>query len=126
MDSEEYECPFCPIIKGEAPATVLADGISSIAIEPLNPVTPGHFIVIPRQHVSDAYDNPSVTATAMFDASQWAKMFSWRDSRYESVNLITSVGTAATQSVFHLHIHVVPRENNDGLALPWYSGKTKE
>lgn len=123
--TEDDSCPFCPIIKGEAPAKVLADGISSIAIEPLNPVTPGHFIVIPRQHVTDAYDDPGVTATAMFDASQWAKMFSWRDDRYKSVNLITSVGTAATQSVFHLHIHVVPRADNDGLALPWYSGKRK-
>lgn len=117
------DCPFCEIIAGRAPAKFLADGISSIAIEPLNPVTPGHFIVIPRNHVTDAYDNPSVTAQAMHDASQWAKMFSWRDPRYESVNLITSVGKPATQSVFHLHIHVVPRADNDGLALPWYSGK---
>lgn len=119
------DCPFCPIIKGEAPAKVLADGISSIAIEPLNPVAPGHFIVIPRTHVADAYEDPGVTATTMFDASMWAKMFSWRDSRYESVNLITSVGAAATQSVFHLHIHVVPRKDNDGLALPWYSRKRR-
>jgi len=117
------ECPFCEIIEGKSPAKFLADGISSVAIEPLNPVTKGHFIVIPRDHVADAYDNPSVTAMAMHDAAQWSKMFSWRDPLYESVNFITSVGKAATQSVFHLHIHVVPRAENDGLALPWYSGK---
>ncbi|AYN58878.1 histidine triad nucleotide binding protein [Arthrobacter phage Richie] len=120
------ECPFCEILAGRGPAKFLADGISSIAIEPLNPVTPGHFIVIPRRHVADAYDDTSVTAMTMHDASQWAKMFSWRDKRYESVNFITSVGKPATQSVFHLHIHVVPRTENDGLALPWFSGKSRK
>jgi histidine triad (HIT) family protein len=119
------DCPFCSIIAGEAPATFLADGTGSVAIEPLNPVTPGHFLVIPRTHVKDAYENPSVTATTMHDAAQWAHMFSWRDERYASVNLITSIGRPATQSVFHLHIHVVPRAENDGLALPWYSGRGK-
>lgn len=118
-------CIFCEILAGREPAKFLADGISAIAIEPLNPVVPGHFIVIPRTHVSDAYDNTSATGMAMTDAAQWAKMFSWRDSRYESVNFISSVGRPAMQSVFHLHIHVVPRAVNDGLALPWYSGKSK-
>ena len=124
IEGTESPCIFCEIMKGNEPAKFLADGISSVAIEPLNPVTPGHFIVMPRDHVADAYENPNVTAMTMNDASQWAKMFSWRDPRYESVNLITSVGKPATQSVFHLHIHVVPRAENDGLALPWYSGKS--
>jgi len=119
------ECIFCEILAGREPAKVLADGISAIAIEPLAPVTPGHFIVIPRTHVADAYDDTRVTGMAMADAAQWAKMFSWRDPRYASVNFISSVGAPATQSVFHLHIHVVPRAENDGLALPWYSGKSK-
>ena len=113
------ECVFCQIVAGQAPATVKADGISSIMIEPLNPVVDGHLLVIPRDHVADAYENPSVTATAAFDAAQWAKMISWRDPRYESVNIITSVGEPATQSVFHLHLHIVPRRAGDGLALPW-------
>lgn len=120
------DCVFCEILAGRETAKVLADGISSIAIEPLNPVTHGHFIVIPRTHVADAYDDSSVTGQAMTDAAQWAKMFSWRNPLYASVNFISSVGRAATQSVFHLHIHVVPRAENDGLALPWYSGKSRK
>lgn len=121
----EPDCPFCEILAGRAPAHFLATGISSIAIEPLEPVTPGHFIVIPWRHVTDAMDKPTVTAKTMSDAAQWTKMFARRDLRYASVNFITSVGVPATQSVFHLHIHVVPRAENDGLALPWHSGKTK-
>lgn len=112
-------CPFCNIINGLAPATVTADGMHSIEIVPLNPVTGGHVIVIPKAHVTDALDNPQLTATVMFDAAQWSKLKADRDERYRSVNLITSVGAAATQTVRHLHIHVVPRREGDGLALPW-------
>lgn len=117
------DCVFCEIIAGEAPAKFLADGISNVAIEPLNPVTPGHFITIPRKHVSDALEDPAVTGQCMDDAALWTSLFARRSSLYESVNFITSVGKPATQSVFHLHIHVVPRAVDDGLALPWYSGE---
>lgn len=119
----EQDCIFCKIIAGEEPAQFVSDGISSVCIVPLNPVVPGHIMFIPRTHVADAMDDPKVTSMVMHDAAQITKMFSWRDKRYESVNFITSVGKPATQSVFHLHIHVVPRHVDDGLALPWYSGK---
>lgn len=117
------DCPFCEIVAGRAPAQFVADGFQSIAIVPLGPVTPGHFLVIPRTHVADAYEDPAVTSATMRDAADWARRMSDGDPRFESVNLITSVGRPATQSVFHLHIHVVPRRVDDGLALPWYSGK---
>ena len=112
-------CVFCKIIAGESPAEFRADGISSVAIAPLKPVAPGHLLVIPRRHVANAYEDPRITATAMHDAASWAQLFSYRDPRYESVNLITSVGEAATQTVNHLHIHIVPRHKDDGLHLPW-------
>lgn len=122
-DAGEDDCVFCRIADGQEPATVLAEGISSIAIEPLNPVTPGHFIVIPREHVPDGFTAPGVTSQTMEDAARFASTMARSNPRYASVNFISSVGAPATQSVFHLHIHVVPRTVDDGLALPWYSGK---
>lgn len=114
------DCIFCEIIAERAPAKVRAGGISSIAIEPLNPITPGHLLVIPRQHVTDAFDNPAVTAATMYDAAAWGDLFGSRSGdTYQHANLITSIGSAATQSVFHLHIHIVPRRDGDGLMLPW-------
>ena len=112
-------CIFCQIVAGDAPATVMADGISNLAIVPLNPVVDGHFLVIPKTHVPNAYADPGVTATAMHDATLWASLRADRDSRFASANIITSVGRPATQSVWHLHIHVVPRVYDDGLKLPW-------
>lgn len=108
------DCVFCEIVAGRAPATYRARGTSSIAIEPLNPVTPGHILVIPRAHVVDALEAPSVTAATMYDATLWANAF-----ELAPLNIITSVGHEATQTVFHLHVHLVPRRDGDGLNLPW-------
>ena len=115
----DSDCIFCQIVAGDAPAEIWADGISNLAIVPLNPVVDGHFLVIPKTHVPHAYADPSVTATAMHDAALWASLRADRDSRFASANIITSVGRPATQSVWHLHIHVVPRIAGDGLKLPW-------
>lgn len=108
-------CPFCAIVAGDAPATVLAVWPDAVAIEPLNPVTPGHVLVIPREHVKDFAQDPFVTAAVMHRAAQHARTVGGE------MNLITSRGEAATQSVFHLHVHLVPRREGDGLALPWHS-----
>lgn len=104
------DCVFCQIVAGEAPATVIREWPDAIAIVPLRPVAPGHVLVIPRTHVADATVDPDVTAVTMRRAAELA---------VPPCNLITSAGRPATQTVFHLHIHVVPRRVGDGLALPW-------
>ena len=107
-------CPFCEIVARRAPATIVQWWEGAMAIIPLNPVVPGHLIVIPNRHVPDALTDPALTGHVMECAVKVATA---------PCNLITSVGQEATQSVFHLHIHVVPRAADDGLALPWYSGR---
>jgi histidine triad (HIT) family protein len=97
-------CVFCDLTANDNDVTI---------IEPLNPVTPGHRIAIPREHVRDAGDDPTVTAKVMAVASSYAA------SLGTDYNIITSSGKNATQSVFHLHIHIIPRREGDGLALPW-------
>lgn len=99
------DCPFCGYFTDS-----LSD--TTRAIEPLNPVTKGHMLFVPREHVIDATDNPRITARVMQAACMYAKDL-------PACNIITSKGKDATQSVFHLHIHVVPRNRDDGLTLPW-------
>jgi len=109
------DCPFCDrIAAGEYDEEY--DGI--VDFEPLNPVTPGHRLVVPKIHVADALEDLAVSAEAMAYAANRAKAVG-----LSSCNLITSAGTDATQTVFHLHIHIVPRHEGDGLALPW-TGQT--
>lgn len=106
------ECVFCEIVAGRAPANVVAEWGDAIVITPLDPVTPGHLLVIPREHVDDLAEDPKVTGRVMRRAAQWAQILG-------PCNLITSKGAAATQTVMHLHVHLVPRREGDGLALPW-------
>lgn len=82
-------------------------------IEPLNPVVKGHRLFIPRRHVKDAAEQSGVTGQIFAAASRWGQ------HQGEEFNLITSRGEAATQSVFHLHVHYLPRKEGDGLILPW-------
>lgn len=113
-------CPFCAIVAGTAPATVVREWFDAIAIVPLHPVVEGHVLVIPKTHVDDFTEQPSVTGLTMFHAAELA----W--DMGGSMNLITSKGREATQSVAHLHAHLVPRAESDGLALPWYSGRSRK
>ncbi|GAA4928855.1 HIT family protein [Streptomonospora halophila] len=105
-------CVFCDIVTGNAPATITREWGDAIAFTPLNPVNPGHTLVIPRVHVDSAVTDPDVTAATMRRAAQLAK-------ESEHSNILTSIGRPATQSIFHLHIHVVPRRAGDWLMLPW-------
>jgi histidine triad (HIT) family protein len=109
------DCPFCKRIEA---GQYDYESLGSVAFQPLNPVTPGHFLVVPRKHVADAFEVPRITGYAAQFAAALAK-----EMGLESCNLITSVGSAATQTVRHLHWHVVPRRALDGLHLPWTEQK---
>lgn len=83
---------------------------------PLNPVTPGHLLVVPVRHCADAGHDSDLALAAMYVASDLVR-------KMDSANIITSKGEAATQTVGHLHLHVVPRYEGDGLHLPWTQQK---
>ncbi|MDH6700919.1 HIT family protein [Streptomyces griseoviridis] len=110
------ECPFCDIVAGRAEARVVRRWPDSLAIVPLGAVTPGHLLVIPKRHVADVGTDPLVSATTMARAAELA-------AEFDACNIITSRGEPATQTVFHLHLHVLPRRDEDGLALPWAPGR---
>ncbi|MFD5588776.1 HIT family protein [Streptomyces sp. NPDC127063] len=110
-------CVFCEIVAGTAPATIVREWPDAMAIVPLGPVTPGHVLVIPRQHVANVGEDPAVSGAAAARAAELA-------AELPAANVITSMGSAATQTVFHLHWHVVPRAEGDGLPLPWTPQQT--
>jgi histidine triad (HIT) family protein len=105
-------CVFCAIAAGKAPATVVREWDDALAIRPRSGVNGGHVLVIPRMHVADAGADPAVSARTMARAAELM-------AEHPHANIITSKGAEATQTVYHLHIHVVPRSAGDGLPLPW-------
>lgn len=122
--ADHSTCVFCDIIAGDADAVIVREWVDTIAILPGEDVetgrrgcTDGHILVIPRVHVSDFTVDPLVSAVTAFRLAQLAKDLGDRDGL--DYNEITSAGVDATQTVFHLHRHLVPRRPGDGLALPW-------
>lgn len=108
------DCVFCRIAGGDPDNQIEAAYGKSFLITPLNPVTPGHKLMIPKRHVRDLSERPAVTGEVMRHAAEYCK-----HSGIYDYNIITSMGEYATQTVFHLHVHIVPRRLNDGLHLPW-------
>lgn len=105
-------CPFCAVLHNQAPGEILENWGDVIALKPLNPVTDGHTLIIPTAHVTSASSNPLAASRAAECAAKFARIF-------PDYNLILNQGAAASQSVEHLHWHVVPRIPGDGLTLPW-------
>lgn len=106
----QENCPFCDVTKIKSE---IIDYGSVMVFEPLNPVVPGHILVVPTVHIKDFTRNAQLSAQVMRIAAEVAK------ARGGDFNLITSKGRSATQTVEHLHIHLVPRKVDDGLKLPW-------
>jgi histidine triad (HIT) family protein len=109
------DCVFCQIVAGEAPALIIREWPDALAIIPLNPVVEGHLLILPKAHVLHFADDPVVTGVVMARAAELAG----KRRGYGQANLITSMGDAATQTVLHLHVHVIPREDGDNVSLPW-------
>lgn len=107
------ECVFCDIVAGRAPAVIVATWPEAIAFVPLNPVAIGHTLVVPKRHVIAPHEDLQLYKMVSGCAAEFAGLM---DSAY---NLIDNFGEDASQSVDHLHKHIVPRFWGDGLQLPW-------
>ncbi len=116
------DCIFCKIVAGEIPSAIVDEDDSTIAFMDINPATRGHALVIPRKHVVDLLEiEPDDLAAVMLAAQRLAVRVSERLGA-DGVNLLNSCGNAAWQTVFHFHVHVIPRYAGDPLRLPWTPG----
>ncbi len=110
---------FCKIIAGELPGQIIAEDERTVAFMDINPATRGHALVVPRRHATDLLDiAPEDLAATVLAAQRVARRATERLGA-DGVNLINSCGRAAWQTVFHLHVHVIPRYVDDPLRLPW-------
>jgi histidine triad (HIT) family protein len=112
-------CIFCKIIAGELPGQIVDSDERTIAFMDINPATRGHLLVVPRNHSRDLLEiDPDDLAAAALSAQRLARRVQDRLGA-DGVNLLNSRGSAAWQTVFHFHIHVIPRYDGDPLRLPW-------
>lgn len=108
-------CAFCDIIRADLRGQIVDKTPSTITIEPLHPVTRGHLLVIPWEHYEYIHQ---MQPDALFGLIVDVKLVA---ADAHPCNIIQSNGKEATQTVPHVHFHIVPRRENDGLKLPWGS-----
>jgi histidine triad (HIT) family protein len=113
------DCIFCKIVAGELPATLVAQDELTVSFMDINPATRGHVLVVPRRHAVDllSVEPDELRAVALAAQGLAGRMTERLGAR--GVNLINSCGAAAWQTVFHFHMHVIPRYHGDPLVLPW-------
>ncbi|MAS04606.1 MAG: HIT family protein [Ahrensia sp.] len=117
MDSST--CPFCAIVSGVAEANIVARFDSAIAFFPKSPASLGHTLVVPTDHFEDIWSLDVATASKLSEATLKLARAVKDAVAPEGLNIIQSNGEAATQTIPHLHIHVLPRWNGDGIGPIW-------
>jgi histidine triad (HIT) family protein len=120
VPTSDPECPFCEIIAREDPGAreVFRDN-RVVAFFPLEPATLGHTLVVPREHIPDIWSLDETTTAQLARATMRVARALRRAVSPEGLNIIQSNGEAASQTVFHLHVHVVPRWRGDALGRIW-------
>jgi histidine triad (HIT) family protein len=118
-------CLFCRLIQGEIPSTKVYESDQVVAFLDINPVNPGHTLVVPKEHYSNLSETPESVLEEMIRVVKKLSIAIMKATNTEGFNLGANNGTVAGQVIFHTHFHVMPRRPDDGLRL-WPGKPYKE
>lgn len=119
---QDSDCIFCKIAQGEIPALRLWETDACLAFLDVAPLARGHVLLIPKQHFQDIRDIPAdvfCSLTSQLPALAAAVV---RATNATGLNLLQNTGRSSGQAVFHLHFHLIPRTEGDGLGYRWNAG----
>jgi histidine triad (HIT) family protein len=106
-------CAFCAVVAGDAPADVVHSGPTTVAFLDTKPVFPGHVLLVPRTHVTTLADLPPDELPAFFTLAQ--RLERAVEGAMDAPGSLVLINNVISQSVPHLHLHVIPRRPKDGL-----------
>ena len=122
----ENNCIFCKIANGDIPAATLYEDEDFRVILDLGPASKGHALILPKCHASNLFDLPDdIAAKVMVLAKKIAARLK-EGLHADGINLVQNNGTAAGQTVFHFHLHLIPRYDGDTVSLSWNPGTLTE
>jgi len=128
--ARKEDCIFCKIARHEVPASIIYESESIIAFLDINPVNPGHALVLPKQHFSNLLDMPESLASELVAVMKKIGYAQLKALNAEGFNILMNNMPVAGQLIQHAHIHVIPRYANDGLkhwkGKPYEEGKAEE
>ena len=118
----DKDCIFCKIIRREIPANIFFENEEFLAFDMIEPVANRHTILIPKKHSTNLFDIEKETLEKLSGLAKQIASDLVKKHRASGVNLLHAAGKDAQQSVFHFHMHIVPRYENDNLD-PWFRNK---
>lgn len=119
----EANCIFCKIVNGDIPSKTLYEDSEFKVIFDISPASQGHVIILPKYHAANIFELPEeITGKAFVLAKKVATVLK-EVLNCDGVNILQNNGEAAGQTVFHLHIHVIPRYKGDNMGLTWIQGE---
>jgi histidine triad (HIT) family protein len=119
MESSNSDCLFCGIVAGDVPAQIVDSDEHTVAFMDINPATRGHALVVPRRHSTDLMDVPEEDLAGTMAAARRLARRMEETLEPDGYNILNACRPAAWQTIFHYHLHVIPRYEDDPLKLPW-------
>ena len=119
-------CIFCKIANGEIPAATLYEDENFRVILDLGPASKGHALILPKSHAANIYElSDEMAAKAMILAKKMATAMT-AALKCDGFNIVQNNGECAGQTVFHFHMHLIPRYEGDGVGLTWKPGERSD
>lgn len=125
QEAQKDDCMFCQIAAGATPTNKIYEDEHTLAFLDIRPVSPGHALVIPKLHTPNIYEAPDEVLAHLLPAAKKVSKAVKTSMAADGITLQVNNDPAAGQIIYHLHIHVIPRSDTDGLAL-WPQGKYAE
>lgn len=122
----EDNCIFCKLANGDIPSATIYEDESFRVILDLNPATKGHALILPKEHAANIFEMPEELEMKAFALAKKIGGKMMDILKCDGFNVVQNNGTAAGQTVFHFHVHLIPRYENDGAGITWPQGALSE
>ncbi|MCI7814713.1 MAG: HIT family protein [Lachnospiraceae bacterium] len=123
---KDQNCIFCKIANGDIPSATLYEDERFRVIMDLGPATKGHALILPKEHFANLYELPDEIASEAFVLAKKMVTKLTETLKCDGFNIVQNNGACAGQTVFHFHIHLIPRYKNDQVGLTWTPGVLTE
>lgn len=120
---KDSNCIFCKIANGEIPSRTIEENDMFKVVLDVGPATKGHALILPKDHYTNLYDLPEDVAAEVYKMAKKIALRMKEKLGCDGVNIVQNNEEAAGQTVFHFHMHVIPRYKEDGQAIGWRPGQ---
>ena len=121
----DTNCIFCKIANGEIPSSTIYEDEFFRVILDLSPATKGHALILPKQHMANIFEMDDTTAEKVFVLAKRIAKAMKSALNCDGLNIVQNNGEVAGQTVFHFHMHIIPRYDNDGQHITWIPGTSE-